>query len=320
MNSRHSGKSTLRECGFLRGLLSFSLSLAVLILLYLPAAEAQEEREVSQEEIDRHEEAGKAAKDQRIQSGVEENETGTDPRSFANQWAPYYRYTKLESGLVQQELVASGVFGFTPRLGMLFEVPLAQHRDFSDFPGGNPTGGDNKVIGLGDSNLKFIHRPEVLEFTYGEEGEKSASVILGVEFILPTATSDALAGNALVFSPIVGLVFDMPLHGFVAFLNLYEFDLWKGSSAPDTSRYVGRWFYMQPLTPPGTWWGGLYLLPEIQPIYDFEADDFSIWIGPEFGKMFAPGRIGYVKPGWGISNSEPTNREFTVEVGFRWFF
>ncbi len=129
-----------------------------------------------------------------------------------------------------------------------------------------------------------------------------------------------LWGNALVFSPIVGLVVDMPLHGFVAFLNLYEFDLWKGSSAPDTSRYVGRWFYMQPLTPPGTWWGGLYLLPEIQPIYDFEADDFSIWIGPEFGKMFAPGRIGYVKPGWGISNSEPTNREFTVEVGFRWFF
>ncbi len=302
--------------------------MGVLAFLHAPAAVAheeeevpqeKEEREVSQEEMERYEDAKKAARNQRVERGVEENETGTDPRSFANQWAPLYRYTELENGLVQQELVASGVFGFTPRLGMLFEVPLAQHRDFSDVPG-LPAGAGNKVIGLGDSNLKFVHRPEVLEFTYGEEGEKSGSVVLGVEFILPTATSDALAGNALVFSPIVGFVFDMPLHGFVAFLNLYEFDVWKGSSAPDTSRYVGRWFYMQPLTPPGTWWGGLYLLPEIQPIYDFEADDFSIWIGPEFGKMFAPGRIGYIKPGWGISNSELTDREFTVEVGFRWFF
>ncbi len=298
---------------------SFSLSVAVLTFLYLPAAVAQEEREVPQEEIERYEDARKAARNQRVERAVEENETGTDPRSFALQWSPYYRYTKLENGLVQQELVASGVIGFTPRLGMIYEVPLAQRRDFSDVPG-LPASADNKVIGLGDSNLKFVHRPKALEFTYGKEGEKSGSVILGTEFILPTATSDALAGNALVFSPIVGLVFDMPLHGFVAFLNLYEFDLWKGSSAPDTSRYVGRWFYMQPLTPPGTWWGGLYLLPEIQPIYDFEADDFSIWIGPEFGKMFAPGRIGYVKPGWGISNSEATDREFTIEVGFRWFF
>jgi hypothetical protein len=54
--------------------------------------------------------------------------------------------------------------------------------------------------------------------------------------------------------------------------------------------------------------------------YDFEADDFSIWIGPEFGKMLSPGRILYVKPGWGIGNSEETDRKFTVEVGFRWFF
>jgi hypothetical protein len=202
---------------------------------------------------------------------------------------------------------------------MFYEVPVAQQRDFDDVSG-FPAGADRKVTGMGDTNLKFIYRPEVLEMTYGKEGEKSGSVIFGTQYILPTATDDALAGNALVFSPILGVVFDMPLHGFVAFLNLYDFDVWKGSSAPDTSRYVGRLFYMQPLTPPGEWWGGLYLLPEIQPIYDFEADDFSIWIGPEFGKMFAPGRIGYVKPGWGIGNSETTDRKFTVEVGFRWFF
>jgi len=38
----------------------------------------------------------------------------------------------------------------------------------------------------------------------------------------------------------------MPLHGFIAMLNLYYFDVYKQAGAPDTSRYVGRWFYMQP--------------------------------------------------------------------------
>jgi hypothetical protein len=77
---------------------------------------------------------------------------------------------------------------------------------------------------------------------------------------------------------------------------------------------------MQPLTKPGTWWGGLFLLPEWQPIYDFETDDLSNWIGVEFGKMIAPGKIAYIKPGWGISNSEATDRKSTLEVGARWFF
>jgi hypothetical protein len=144
--------------------------------------------------------------------------------------------------------------------------------------------------------------------------------LLGTDFILPTATSNVLGGNALKFAPIVGVVADMPLHGFVAALNLYYFDVYKESSAPSTSRFVGRWFYMQPLTRPGPWWGGLFLLPEYQPIYDFETNDFSSWIGVEFGKMFSPGKIAYIKPGWGIDNSEPTDRESTLEIGFRWFF
>ncbi len=95
---------------------------------------------------------------------------------------------------------------------------------------------------------------------------------------------------------------------------------WWTDAAPKTSRYVGRWFFMQPLTPPGKWWGGFYLLPEFQPAYDFIANDFSIWIAPEVGKMLSPGKILYLKPGWGISNSEPTDRKFTVEAGYRWFF
>ena len=38
---------------------------------------------------------------------------------------------------------------------------------------------------------------------------------------------------------------------------------------------------MLPLRPPGGIFGGIYALPEMQPIYDFENSHFSFWIGPE---------------------------------------
>jgi hypothetical protein len=245
------------------------------------------------------------------------NSTGTDPRDFSLKWMPFYRYTELDNGLVQQDLTAFVTVPFTTKLGMFIEAPVAQKRDFSDIAG-VPSGTD--AIGVGDIDLKFLWNPEALAFTFGKEGKKSGAWLFGTDFVLPTATDELLAGNALLFAPIVGVVVDMPLHGFFAMLNLYFVDVYKKDGAPDTSKYVGRWFYMQPLTPPGKWWGGLYLMPGFQPIYDFETDDFSAWIGLEFGKMVAPGKIAYIKPGWGIENSELVDRANTFEVGFRWFF
>ena len=283
-------------------------------------ADTQQEpkqQEMSQVDVEKFEEVKKAVRDEKVATAVKQDATGTDPRVFSNKWMPYYRYTELENGLTQQDLTAFGTFRFSDRLGMFYEFPLAQYRDFSDVPE-VPEGTD--AIGMGDIDLKFLWRPEALEFSYGREGKKSASVLLGTDFLLPTATDDALAGDAFLFAPIAAFVFDMPLHGFIAMLNLYYFDIYKEDSAPKTSRYVGKWFYMQPLTKPGPWWGGLFLLPELQPIYDFETNDFSAWIGVEFGKMLAPGKIAYIKPGWGIDNSELTDRESTIEVGFRWFF
>ena len=49
-----------------------------------------------------------------------------------------------------------GVVGFTPRLGMFYEVPVAQYRDCDDVSG-FPSGTD--ANSLGDANLKFIGRP-----------------------------------------------------------------------------------------------------------------------------------------------------------------
>ncbi len=299
------------------------LFLFVLAAFYsLPAALAQEGQELagpSQEDIERYDELQRLANEQRIEAAVQEDQTGTDPRSFSNKWMPFFRSQKLENGLKQYDLMAFGTVGFSPQVGMFYEVPLAQYRDFRDISG-FPPGADSTVIGVGDTSLKFLVNLERMRFTFGKEGEKSGSVLLGTDFVFPTATNDALAGNALLFAPIVGVVIDMPFYGFFAALNLYYTDVYKKDSAAKTSRFVGRWFYMQPLTPPGPWWGGLYVMPEFQPVYDFETDDSSYWIGIEFGKMIAPGKIAYIKPGWGVDNSELVDRDKTFEAGFRWFF
>lgn len=282
------------------------------------ANEKRADSDISQEEIKKYKEVGEAAKQARVEKAAKEDKTGNDPRVFSNKWMPYYRSTELKNGLKQQDLTAFGTMRFSDRVGMFYEIPLAQYRDLSDVPG-VPAGTD--AIGMGDIDIKFLWRPEATDWTFGEGGKKSGSLLLGTDFLFPTATTDdALGGNALLFAPIVGFVWDMPLYGFIAMLNLYYIDVYKEAGAPDTSRFVGRWFYMQPLSKPGPWYGGLYIMPEYQPIYDFETDDFSSWLGLEFGKMFAPGRIGYIKPGWGMSNSEPTDRDTTFEVGFRWFF
>ncbi len=291
----------------LDGFLLVFLSVAMVTFLGLPAAVAQEKPDtpgVSQEQIEKHEETKAAAKEKRIEKAVEGNKTGTDPRDFTLKWTPFYRYTTLDNGMIQQDLTAAGTVPFAPKMGMFFELPLAQYRDFSDIPGVDE-GTDG--IGVGDVDIKFIYTG-------------IPNVLLGTDFVLPTATDSALAGNSLLFAPIAGFIFDTPFHGFIAALNLYYFDVYREHPGPKTSRYVGKIYLMQPLTKPGPPWGGLFLLPEFQPIYDFETEDFSLWIGVELGKMLAPGRIAYIKPGWGIDNSESTDREFTTEVGFRWFF
>ena len=300
---------TLVKNTSLKFLLFISLSVAVVAFLGVPVAVGQDDEDagaVTQEQIESFNEVKGAARSERIEEAVEGNKTGTDPRDFSLKWMPYYRYTELENGLIQQDLTAFGTVPFSPKLGMFYEVPLAQYRDFRDVPE-LPDGAPTEGIGVGDIDLKFL-------FAWGD------NVLLGTDFVLPTATDAALAGNAFLFAPIVGFVFDTPFYGFIAALNLYFFDVYKESSALKTSRYVGRVFLMQPLTKPGPWWGGLFLLPEWQPIYDFETKDYSSWIGVEAGKMISEGRIAYIKPGWGISNSESTDRKVTFEAGFRWFF
>lgn len=277
---------------------------------------------------------------------TKKDKTGTDPRGFGAKLMPYYRFSELENGLEVNELHVFGMFPLSERVGMTYDLPVAKKIDYSEVPqfkalqslppsqtteiggGGVPFDDldqDGDVVGMGDLNLRLLWMPKALDSKFtmpfgpnkGQDG--NINHMFGVELWLPTANEDVLGNDAMIVAPMYAFVMDHPFFGFLAAMNFFQFDLFKESERPDTLKYMGRWFLMQPLTKPGPWYGGIYLLPELQPVYDFENDDFSLWIGPEVGKMLAPGKIVYAKPGWGIDR-EGADRKFTFEVGFRWFF
>lgn len=258
-------------------------------------------------------------------------DNGTDPRDFASKFMPYYRYTELKNGLQQSEVVMFGLFSFSKKFAMTYEIPLAMERDVNDtslknpntgtcggslsgggfvLPNGLPAEGDCEETGVGDMNLRFMYRAG-----HAAGGDW----LIGTEMWFPTATNDVLGSEQFRLAPMVTYVRDMkiwPAPGaFVALMNFYEFDVFGESSRGDVSMYKGRWFVMMPLSP-----SGWYALPEFQPIYDFENKHFSLWVGPEVGKLLAPGRIAYIKPGFSYNpSSSKGDRDWTIEAGFRWF-
>jgi hypothetical protein len=97
----------LPKCRLLSAL---SLLLALLTVAGMPAAVAQEGQSSAsasqqEEEIARLNELLDQARAERIDTAVEANKTGTDPRDFSLKWMPFYRYTELENGLTQQDKI-----------------------------------------------------------------------------------------------------------------------------------------------------------------------------------------------------------------------
>jgi hypothetical protein len=291
------------------------------------------------------------AADDTVMAG-DDDPTGTDPRSFGTKFMPYYRYERLKNDLEVNQLVLFGLIRFSDSVAATYELPIAKRIDYNSVSAFRsaksmlgmstgelpPTGGcgglsgapcngvpfddldtDGDNTGLGDFNFRlFVKGFAVTDSPLREGGQ--LELMTGAEVTVPSATDDILGSQSLILSPMLTFIMDMPLHGFFAAMNFVDFDLWHDKSRGHTNRYRGRWFYMQPLTPPDMGaLGGFYLLPEFQPVYDFATSDFSFWVGPELGKIISPGKILYLKPGWGV-DQDSADRQFTFETGFRWFF
>jgi hypothetical protein len=261
-------------------------------------------------------------------------QTGTDPRDFANKFMPYFRYTELENGLEQNELVLFGLIALDPKIAFTYEVPLGYERDISEtelfdpvtgtcspgtIPGGgfplpNPLPaleGDCKETGIGDMNVRLLFRAGS-----GLGGDW----LTGVQLNFPTANEDVLGSETFSIAPNITYVRDLkgyPAPGaFFALMNFYQQDVYRDADRDYQNMYIGRWFFMLPLSKKYK----IYTLPELQPIYDFRRSHFSFWIGPEFGKMLGPGNIIYAKPGFGVgADADEGDRDFSFEIGWRKF-
>ncbi len=222
------------------------------------------------------------------------DKTGTNPTGFANKFTPFYTYTELENGLEVQQLMLSGSIAFNKDVSMTYDLPMGEEIDFSGLPA--PANTTQAANGMGDLVLRILVKPPSMQF-------KGSSHIFGMETTFPTANDPALGSDTTIMTPMYVYVKDVKITGpgFIALVNLYDFDLYKSAGEQSVSRYRGRYFAMIPLTKSGpNLLVGLYLLPEVQAVYDFERDDneFSLWIAPELGKLLGKKSVMYVKPGW----------------------
>ncbi|MHC4153162.1 MAG: hypothetical protein ACYSSP_13845 [Planctomycetota bacterium] len=238
-----------------------------------------------------------------------EKGTGTDPRDFSNKFMPYHLYINLENDMEIHETHLFGLYAITPKFAITYDLPVVKNIDWDKSDSGLPM--DLEETGMGDLNLRVFA-------TLGEEKFLGMSWLAGAEINLPTHTEDALGSDQMTAGPMLVNVYDatfLPMPGaFLAMMHITNFDIYGDDDEDDVALYKGRWFFMTPLNEKHK----IYSLVEMQPIYDFEDDEFSFWIAPEFGKMFSWGPV-YVKPGWGIDNNEETDREFTFEIGLRYF-
>jgi hypothetical protein len=270
-------------------------------------------------------------------------DTGNDPRNFTSKFMPYYRHTELKNGLVADDLAIFGMWAITKNFALTYETSLGSKVDITDttacaglpdidctgsvpghgyLPNGLPAEGDGIEVGMGDTILRaFWNVNKDAKFLGG-------AVIPGIQVTLPTATDSVLGSETVSGGPILTFVWDVtkwPAPGaFFAMMNIVEFDWYKDAGRADVGRYIGRWFLQLPINKKHK----LYLLTEFQPVYDWENSHFSFWFGPEFGKAWTPsegifrnGGAIYLKPGWGVSpDNLAGDREWTVELGFRFFF
>jgi hypothetical protein len=180
--------------------------------------------------------------------------------------------------------------------------------------------------------MRFFIRPEATEFYYDAPDwgprkgtQLNISLLPLIETTVPTNTDDLLGSDTWILSPGFAIAADTPTMGFIASMFFYDFSTVKDNDEPYVSRFRARIFVLQPFSKPGPeLFDGIYMMPEFQPIYDLREQRFSLWIGPEIGKIFIPegGSIEsiavYAKPGWGWNkDSFGGDREFTFETGVR---
>lgn len=146
--------------------------------------------------------------------------------------------------------------------GLNFELPFARFEGY----------------GLADNGLGDLHFRARVQHKWGQ-----SVLIVGSEFVFPTATANTLGGNQYMFDPAVSYVYAFNKNVFVAgvakqFISLYNQD----SNLPDTTQSQFR--MLLAYVSDAGWWA--LADPQIWVNYDIGVSEYLVEF--ELGKMVSP--------------------------------
>ncbi len=256
-----------------------------------------------------------ASAEDEVKSGVK---TGNDPRDFSHKIIPYYRYDDRD-GVDQHNAYLFFMIPFTfpgtdVPSAVTFESPLYRWNEFDVGP---------DESGLADWTFRLIMKPFNTPFI----GNTRASHIFFLEATVPSGAT-GVTGDQTILSPGYGPIISNSPNWFFAPIFFYDFAINNDSAAPDVDRLRARIFFQY------AWKNGVYVLPELQLVYDFNADEFTGNFLPEIGYVYdkppqladgyrpsaPPGKAIYIKGGPGFSNDDPGDLDWRLEIGHRFLW
>ncbi|MDJ0777130.1 MAG: hypothetical protein QNJ85_04645 [Gammaproteobacteria bacterium] len=246
--------------------------------------------------------------------------TGNDPRDFAHKVTPYLRYDKRRGDIetTDYNLFFMVPFSFpgsgTPS-AFTFESPLVRDLEVGDVV---------DETGTADWTMRLILKPAVTDFP-GEN--MKASHVFFVETTVPSG-EEGITSDQTILSPGYGPIISNSPNWFFAPIFFYDYSLENKSGADDVERLRGRIFYQY------AWKNGVYVLPEVQVVWDLDDDEFTANILPEIGYVYKrppklesslrptepPGGAWYLKGGPGVNNDNDGDLDWRLEIGHRFLW
>ncbi len=234
----------------------------------------------------------------------ERAKTGADPTDFITRYEPSYEHKELDNDSDLNIFVLRTDLALRRDLSLRVDFPLVHFDPDSSL---DRLGFDSET-GFGDMVTQLIYKPY--------SGDQLAAII-GLRIDWDTATEDEVGQGGTTFAPL-GAVAWYPRRQWIIAPVLQWFlgDDLDNDPLPghrDRNELSYRQLVLwQPMKPYMSW---LLLDPEF--IVDFEDDDETLTVGIEYGKMITKTVAVFVKPSFGLGDSEV---DWAIKIGFRHMF
>lgn len=221
------------------------------------------------------------------QEGSDASAPGVNPKDNLTKTELLYRYDSLDLGDSTQSVTFKYDQAFNKQWGANLEVPFVAFKGF---------GLDE--TGLGDIQARVRYTTQIGQ----------ASVILGGEMVLPTASDDALGRGKVQLNPAVGAVFPLSHTSFVFFGYKHMFSIGGDGSRPDINESQPR--ILAAYTSPEGWW----VLGDLKYTRSWESNVEQLDADIEFGRMIGPATGVWARVGTSFLDSD---RDVGLLLGVR---